>query len=75
MTLKSLNENTPITTAFALTLCYVCYWIGAETSAQRVRLEASEQTQRKLGEVVERIADITAGNARRIDVIEQRIQP
>lgn len=59
MTIKQLGERTPITTAFALTLCYVCYWIGSETSAMRTRLNAVEQTYQQ--------------QSLRLDRIEQRL--
>lgn len=73
MTIKRLSETTPITLALALTLCYVCYWIGAETAAMRVRLDAYEQTQRQLAEIVDKLSGLADGNSRRIDKVEQRL--
>lgn len=73
-TAHAISESTPITTALALTICYVCYWIGSEQAANRVRLDAVEVTQQRQIAVAEKLADIAKANAVRLDSIEQKGQ-
>lgn len=69
---KAISEATPITAALCLTLCYVCYWIGSEQAANRVRLDNVETTQGRLITVVEQLADVAKTNTARLNALDDR---